>query len=265
MYQRFSEKRSYLTIETGGEIYPKNPVFNAPIDYLDILKKINLSPHTNLSLVRHAMFSGAGLAITDDKDVFINWIPEGELAFKQGSIIDNSLGDVLYWWKFEDLDANNTQEFMAEFGIAGSSFTHPFHLYSYNNGKFTLLLKLIKASSKTEVKDLNNDGQKEIIHQFSLSGSGAFDKATLRWKDIWRLKDGNPVKVNNEFPEQYPELLDIYKEPLLSEEQKFFHPVFLCLKEKVESNINGILADSEDCANILHRQYEEVFTKIGQK
>jgi len=252
-------------IKYNNDIVLKKAVINSPVLYLEIEKQIPVFKNINISLVRHAVFSGVGLAVTDDKDVFINWIPEGELSFNKGSDADKSLGDVLDWWKFEDIDANDTKELMSQSVFVGTAGVHPFYLYSYNNGKFSLLLKLIQASSKTEVKDLNNDGQKEIIHQFSLSGSGAFDRATLRWKDIWRLKDGNPVKVNNEFPDQYPELIDIYKEPLLSKEHKFFHPVFLCLKEKAESNINGVFADSEDCATMLHKQYEEVFAKREQK
>jgi len=94
---------------------------------------------------------------------------------------------------------------------------------------------LIEAKSKTEVIDLNNDGTKEIVYKYALSGSSNRERETLRWKDIWKLENGKAVKVNNQFPSEYKELLPIYDEILTSmynAETSFRdYKVYVCLKK----------------------------------
>jgi len=205
------------------------------------------------------VYSGTGLILTDKNNVFISWLPESELIYSKGIQI-KSLGDVLDWWNFEDLDNDNNKELVAQFAITGTAGVHPFYLYSYQNEKFKLLLKLIEARSSAEVIDLDNDGIKEIVYKYALSGSGNRERETLRWKDIWRLENGKAIKVNNQFPAEYKELLPIYNKSLTSEYNADFYQydymVYECLKEKAELNISGRFADAEDCREIYNDKYK---------
>lgn len=252
-------KSTFSTIEIGNEIFPKNPVLNAPVPYLDILEQINLNEYTNISQVSHSVYSGTGLMLTDQNNVFVSWLPESELIYKKGVKV-KSLGDVLDLWSFEDLDNDNNKELTAQFAFAGTASVHPFYLYSYQNGEFKLLLKLSEARSSTQVIDLDNDGTKEIVYKYALSGSGNRERETLRWKDIWRLESGKAVKVNNQFSAEYKELIPIYDEALTTEENKDFYqfdyPVYRCLKEKAELNISGQFADAEDCRETYNDKYK---------
>lgn len=262
LYIRISNKkvkRTFSTIEIGSETFPKNPVLDAPVPYLDILKQTNLNENTNISQVSHAAYSGTGLILADKNDVFLSWLPEGELIYKDGISI-KSLGDVLDWWGFEDIDEDRNKEFYAQFGIAGTASVHPFYLYSYKNDEFKLLLKLSEARSKAEVIDLDNNGTKEIVYRYALSGSGNRERETLRWKDIWRLENGKPIKVNNQFPNEYKELIPIYDRALTSKYNEDFYkpdyPVYTCLKEKALQNMSGQFADAKECKEIYYFKYK---------
>jgi len=252
-------KKTFSTIEVGDETFPKNPVLNAPVPYLDILEQINLDEHIRITEIRHSIYPGRALVLTDENNIFVSWLPESELVYYKG-ISAKSLGDVMDWWSFEDIDKDNHKELVAQFGIAGSAGVHPFYLYTYKNGEFTLLFKLVEAKSKAEIIDLDNDGTKEIIYKYALSGSGNRERETLRWKDIWRIENGKPVKVSNQFPNEYKELIPIYDEILTSmynAELSFRdYEVYLCLKEKAELNINGQFADAESCRKIYNNKYK---------
>jgi len=253
--------RKNETISTKGvdkKTFPKNPVQNAPEPYLDILAEINIGKNRNIVQVSHTVYSGTGLILVDKNNVFISWLPESELIYNRGKA-EKSLGDVMNWWVFEDIDKNNNPELAVQSVFVGTAGVHPFYLYTYQNGEFTLLLKLIEAKSKAEVIDLDNDGIKEIVYKYALSGSGNRERETLRWKDIWRIEDGKPVKVNNQFPNEYKELIPIYDKALTTQYNKDFYesdyPVYSCLKEKAELNINGQFADAEDCKQIYNNKY----------
>jgi len=252
--------RKNETISTKGvdkKTFPKNPVQNAPEPYLDILAEINIGKNRNIVQVSHTVYSGTGLILVDKNNVFISWLPESELIYNRGKA-EKSLGDVMNWWVFEDIDKNNNPELAVQSVFVGTAGVHPFYLYTYQNGEFTLLLKLIEAKSKAEVIDLDNDGIKEVVYKYALSGSGNRERETLRWKDIWRIEDGKPVKVNNQFPDEYKELIPIYDKALTTQYNKDFYefdyPVYRCLKEKAELNINGQFVDAESCKGILRNK-----------
>ena len=67
-------KSTFSTIEIGNEIFPKNPVLNAPVPYLDILKQINLNEHITISEIRHSVYSGRGLILTDKNNIFLSML-----------------------------------------------------------------------------------------------------------------------------------------------------------------------------------------------
>jgi len=213
---------------------------------------------TRISSIIHIPSSVLGIALVDKQNNFISWLPEAEIKFDYDNLGVIGAGDHLYWWGFEDIDKDNNNEFYAQFAYAGTAGVYPFYLYTYKNKKFTLLLKLIEARSKAEVIDLDNDGIKEIVYKYALSGSGNRERETLRWKDIWRIEDGKPVKVNNQFPDEYKELIPIYDKALTTQYNKDFYefdyPVYRCLKEKAELNINGQFVDAESCKGILRNK-----------
>ena len=233
---------------------------NTPHIDFAIWDNLQFNSTTKISSIIHIPSSVLGLAITDNQNNFISWLSEAEIKFDYDNLGVIGAGDHLYWWGFEDLDKDNNNEFYVQLAFAGTATVYPFYLYSYQNGEFKLLLKLSEARSSAEIIDLDNDGTKEIVYKYALSGSGNRERETLRWKDIWRLENGKAVKVNNQFPAEYKELIPIYDESLTTEENKDFYqydyPVYRCLKEKAELNIRGQFADAEDCREIYRSKYK---------
>lgn len=247
------------TVVVDGEEKPKKPLKNSPLHYLGIFEKIPLSANRNVSLINHAVFSGLGIAVVDDTNNFVTWLPESELTYIGEGTLEYA-GETLDWWVFKDLNNDKRRELAIRFGNTGTAMVHPFYLYSYDGIKFELLLKLANSSSKTETKDLDGDGSQEIIHEFSLSGIGKLERDLLRWKDIWRLEDGKPVKVNHQFPREYQELIDLHQLTLTKKEwepdAKSYYPTLRCLKEKAELTTQGKLASIEDCQELPRKRYE---------
>lgn len=231
---------------------------NSPHIDFAVWKNLKLDSTTKVSAIIHIPSSSLGLAVIDDQNNFIRWLPSAEI--KDGNDWPKGIGDHLDWWGFEDINGGNNNEFYAQFAFAGTASVHPFYLYSYKNGEFKLLLKLSEARSKAEVIDLDNDGIKEIVYKYALSGSGNRERETLRWKDIWRLENGKPIKVNNQFPDEYKELIPIYDRSLTSKYNEDFYesdyPVYKCLKEKALQNISGQFADAKECGEIYYFKYK---------
>lgn len=247
------------TIVVDGKIKPEVPLESSPSYYLGIFKQIPLSDNKNIALINHAVYSGLGIALTDKNNSFVEWLPEAELKyFGEGD--SKYAGETLDWWVFKDLDNDDRKELAIRFGDTGTAMIHPFYLYSFNGNKFDLLLKLVNSASETEIKDLDNDGEQEIIYEFSLSGGGKLERDLLRWKDIWRLEDGKPVKVNDQFPHEYQDLVELYQLTLTKEEwepyAKSYHPTLRCLREKVELTIQGELVEIEGCRELLRKRYK---------
>lgn len=231
---------------------------NSPHIDFAVWKNLKLDSTTKVSAIMHIPSSSLGLAVIDDQNNFIRWLPSAEI--KDGNDWPKSIGEHLDWWGFEDIDGDNNNEFYAQFAFAGTAGVHPFYLYSYKNDGFKLLLKLSEARSKAEGIDLDNNGTKEIVYGYALSGSGNRERETFRWKDIWRLENGIPIKVNNQFPNEYKELIPIYERSLTSKYNQDFYepdyPVYTCLKEKALQNISGQFADAKECKEIYYLKYK---------
>ncbi len=262
MSSRFPEDQQEIKTNVLGASSERKYVLlqNSPHIDLAIWNNLQFDSTTRISSIMHIPNSVLGLAITDNQDDFISWLPETEIKFDYDNLEVTGAGDHLYWWGFEDLDNGNNNEFYAQFAFAGTAGVHPFYLYSYKNDEFKLLLKLSEARSSAEIIDLDNDGAKEIIYKYALSGSGNRERETLGWKDIWRIENGKSVKVNNQFPNEYKELIPIYDDTLklmYNAELSFRdYEVYLCLKEKAELNISGQFADAEDCKEIYRSKYK---------
>jgi hypothetical protein len=229
---------------------------NSPVNPLIIDQTINLGKQKQVASVYHLFDSISGLAIIDYKNNFLEWLPEGEILSSR--FHRWSPGDHLDWFRLDNLDSN--RELLVQYTNTGTAGVHPFYLYSYDGNKFELLLKLVNPSSKTEIGDLDGDGNQEIIHEFSLSGSGKLERDLLRWKDIWRLEDGKPVKVNQQFPQEYQELVDLYRVALTKREwepdAKPYYPILRCLEEKAELTMQGKLVEIKECRELLRKRHE---------
>lgn len=255
--ETFGGKKETVVIE--NEEKPKKPLKNSPFYYLGIFKKIPLSTDRNISIINHAVFSGLGVAVVDDNDNFVTWLPGSELRYRKEGELEYA-GEVFDWWLYEDLDNDGKKELAIQFGIAGTAMVHPSYLYSYDGNNFALLLKLFESSSNTEIRDLNEDGVKEIIHDYSIFGIGKLERDLLRWKDIWRLENGIPIKVNHQFPQEYQSLIDLYNLALNKKEwepdAKSYYPIIRCLKQKAELIIQGKSTNIDNCRELLSKRYE---------
>lgn len=244
----------------SGEARPEVLLRNAPLKYSGIVEEISLSDDITVALIDHAVYSGLGLALIDKQDNFIKWLTDAQLKYLGKGQLE-SAGEVLDWWILEDFDRDNKKELAIRFGIAGTAMVHPFYLYSYDGNNFKLLLKLVEASSKAGVRDLDGDGHQEITHDFSISGIGKLERDLLRWKDIWRLEDGRPVKVNSQFPQEYKDLIDLYNLALNKKEWipdvSYYYPILECLKEKAEATIQKKQVEIKECQELLRKKYEQ--------
>ena len=232
---------------------------NSPVGALVIEKTINLGNRRQLAHVYHLTESVSGLAIVDYQNNFIEWVQEGTPTIENDDF--RKPGEYLEWFRFDQLDNHYVdRELLVQYGNTGTAGVHPFYLYSYDGKDFRLLLKLVEASNQTEIRDLDGDDIGEIIHSYSLSGIGKLERDLLRWKDIWRLENGKPIKVNHQFPEEYQELIDLHQLALTKKEWepdvKSYYPTLRCLKEKAELTTQGRAADTEECQELLRKRYE---------
>jgi len=234
---------------------------NSPVNPLNIEQTINLGGQRQLAYVYHLFHSLSGLAIIDYDNNFLEWLPEAQIVPTTPPSRREAPGDHLQWLRFDDLDDTyGARELLVQYTNPGTAGVHPFYLYSYDGNNFKLLLKLVEASNKIEVRDLDDKWPKEIVHEYSLSGGGNLERSLLRWKDIWRVERGKPVKVNYQFPREYQELVDFYQLALTKKEWepdvRSFYPVLHCLKEKAGLTIQGRPTDIEDCRELLRERYE---------
>lgn len=240
-------KQEYLLLE------------NSPIDPLNIERTINLGNHRQLAHVYHPLDSVSGLAIIDYENNFLKWLPGGAILSR--SFRPRSPGEYLSWFRFHTLDDTyGVSEFLVQYANPGTAGVHPFYLYSYDGSDFNLLLKLVEASNKVAIRDLDSKWPDEIVHTYSISGIGKLERDLLRYKDIWRLEDGKLVKVNHQFPQEYQELLDLYQLALTKKEWEpgasGYYPILQCLKEKAERTMAKEPAGIEECRELLKERYE---------
>lgn len=244
-----------------NEIKSETPLITNPLPELGIQQRLPISPTQFVAVINHTIYPVKGLAIIDEQDRFISWLPQGEIT-PLGIGEWNSMGDVLDWWRFGYLDEDDkTEELAVQFGIAGTALVHPFYLYTYDERKgFKLLLKLTDASSQTYIADLDSDGNKEIIHDYSISGIGKLERDLLRWKDIWKLEKRGVRKVNNQYPQMYQSLKEIHTLGLTKKEWapdvSWYYPILRCLKKKAELTISGTLTEIDGCRKLLNQKYQ---------
>lgn len=249
---------SVETLYPGGRKLPERPLRKAPLSYLGITKELVLDSDYNVALIQHPVYPGAGLALIDHQDNFISWLPESSLVTQSPGQLE-SPGEVLDWWSLESLDGNTRMELAVQYGVAGTALVHPFYLFSYNKGVgFRVLLQLIDASSGTKLVDLDKDGRKEIIHEYSLSGIGKAERDLLRWKDIWRLEDGGYTKISHFFPEEFVDLVRLHSGALTNKEWEddisSYYPTLLCLQDAGQQLMRGRPVGIEGCQSILNRR-----------
>lgn len=244
------------TVNISGEIEPEIPLINSPLRYLGVLQKIPINSDQFVAVIESGFYTVKGVAVIDHKNRFVSWLPEVKITSSKGDW--SSAGEVLDWWRFGYLDNDETtKELAVQFGIAGTASVHPFYLYTYKRGKdFELLLKLIEASNQIDIADLDSDGNKEIIHDYSISGIGKLERDLLRWKDIWKIENGEVKRVNNQFPHLYQSLKEIHVLGLTKKEwepdARRYYPILRCLKEKADLTSSGILVGIDDCRGLLH-------------
>jgi len=230
---------------------------NSPVEGLSIEQTINLGDGKELAVVYNIVRSVSGLAITDYKDNFLAWLPEGEPLLRDGHFREP--GEYLERFRFDDSfeQGYGKRVLLVQFANSGTAGVHPFYVYSFDMKKktFTLLLKLVEASNKVEIKDLDSDGNPEIVDSYSLSGTGGVERNSLRWKDIWHIENGNFTRVNEKFPQEYQDLFSAYAFALGNPDANYYSPVINCLKEKAILITRGKRAEVTPCQKILEDMY----------
>lgn len=239
------------TIKIDGLKLPVNPLKNRPFPYLGIHSETFLSTHQRLALINHAIYPGLGIALIDNQDRFIKWLPEGELELLEKGEL-KSAGEVFNWWQVKSLNGRYRDVIVIQFGITGTARVSPFYLYTKHGENWKLALKLVEASSRTEIRDINEDGTAEIVHHFSLSGSGKLERDLLRWKNIWQVDEGRAVLVNHKFPQEFEYLIDFYDHSLNTyPDATRYESVFACLEKKAQLIINGQNVNQKECRDEL--------------
>lgn len=234
-----------------------NLVRQAPLNPLNIEKTIDLGLDQRLAHVYHLYDSLSGLATIGHENEFLSWLPGGSISGRDSD--DRAPGEYLDWFRFDSLNADqNSKQLLVQYANSGTAGVHPFYLYSYDGNNFELLLKLVAPYSKTEIKDLDGDGIKEIVHTFSLDGSGLVERTLLRWKDIYKIGQQGVHKVNNLFPDSYRELHDFHRAVLNNQEwgpdAEYYYPTLRCLLEQAQSNIANTFADAKPCYKHLKKE-----------
>lgn len=236
-------------------------VKNSPINPLVIDQTINLGNQRQLASVYYLARSLSGLVLIDYQNNFLEWLPEAKIVPTIPPSRSEAPGDHLQWLRFDELDDVYTtgRELLVQYANPGTAGVHPFYLYSYDGRHFELLVKLIEASNQVEIRDLDGVWPDEIIHSYSISGIGNRERNLLRFKDIWRLQDGKPIKINHLFPQEYQELIDLHTLALTKKEWEpdvgFYYPVLRCLREKAELTFQGKETDITECQEILKKKY----------
>lgn len=226
--------------------------------YMKILIEKQLPDDKFAAILDHEAFSGLGVALLDSGHNFVNWLPELEyLGPNEG---DKYPGEYVSLLELEDINNDGQVELAVEFIVTGSSLARPFYLYQYKNNSFELLIKLLNGKSNSSLTDLNNDGNKEILHSYVLDSTGWFGRNYTPWKEVWTWQEGKYQLANNLFPEIYKELMPDY-EGLMNDTIKdslaqTYQPVIKCLEEKANMNIEGKLADGKDCSKLIFGEEE---------
>lgn len=204
-------------------------------------------------IIGQEVFTGLGVALLDKNRNFMNWLPELEyLGPNEG---DKYPGQYINLFELEDFNNDGKVELAVEFIVTGSGLGRPFYLYQYKNNSFELLIKLLDGKSNSSLTDLNNDGNKEILHSYVLDSTGWFGRNYTPWKEVWTWRDGTYQLANNLFPDVYKELMPVY-EGLMNDAIKDdlaqpYQPVIKCLQEKANLNVHGQLADGKECSGII--------------
>src|SRR3989338_913081 len=151
-----------------------------------ITDTIHLGDGSYLASAYNPIQSLSAIAIIDRNNHFIQWLGKTEPHIRDEYF--PVPGEYVSSFGFEEIDgASETKEFVVQFTNTGTSEVHPWYLYSYQDKRFTLLLQLIDSDNKITITDFDDDGVKEILHNYSIYGIGALEKDTLRWTDIWTM------------------------------------------------------------------------------
>lgn len=221
--------------------------------YFKIIQKIPLLDEKNsIGILESELNVAKGIVVLNKKGKVIDIFP---LPTENKNIFtweENwSLGEYLNWIKVEDLNKDKTIEVASEMINSGSALARPFYLYQLENKKPKLILYLDDAVSETQLKDFNQDGIFEILHSFSLDGTGLSGRMLTKWKEVWAWDGKKYKKANNLYPQIYSDLIKEYEQTLKNppDEEAMIHyrPIIKCLLKKAKQNQKGIFADGQDC------------------
>lgn len=225
----------------------KNQSFKKAVLNKNLILRVDFNENTKIGVFQEIASGTIGLAIIDKKDKILKWLPHGDFS--------SSGADHFNWIKIGDLNKDGYQEIVFELQHIGPGLLKPFYLYQKKNENFVLLFSLLDSNSETYFRDINKDGTPEIIHSFSLDGSGLAGRQLTLWKEIWAWNRKEYHKVNNLYPESYTELINFYdgilKNPPDKESIIYYKPVVECLREKILLNKRGIFANGRDCQELF--------------
>ena len=217
-----------------------------------ITNTLQLDQERSLVSVYHPFKSISAIAIVENNNYFIQWLGQENPHLRDGYF--PTPGEYVKFFGFQELDGSaKTREFVVQFTNTGTARVHPWYVYAYDEGRFSLLLQLIESDNIITISDLDNNGVKEIIHNYSIYGIGSLERKALRWTDIWNIREGKAQKVNAMFPNQYQELFEYYSQVIANSPEDLidsYKAVIDCLRDNTLSVIQGEEVLIDECENV---------------
>lgn len=115
---------------------------------------------------------------------YSNGITKMMLVKKDGTFLEMSgFGSELQWQQVGDFNKNGKTDVAVSYGYSGSGGFGRFYLYEWEGEFFSTILFKEDVENRAELKDLDNDGIKEVVYNFKQTKWGKEEQQIYGWND----------------------------------------------------------------------------------